>query len=48
MNKMPLKKSSSKKSLGSNIKKMVKEGYPKSQAVAASLENQRRMKKKGK
>ena len=42
---MPLKKSPSKKAVGQNIRKMMKEGYPQKQAVAASLETQRRAKR---
>ena len=34
---MPLKKGSSKEVISSNIREMVKSGYPKNQAVAASL-----------
>lgn len=34
---MPLKKGTSKKTIGSNIKEMEKAGYPKKQAIAASL-----------
>ena len=45
---MPLKKSSSKKAVSENIREMVKSGYPQKQAVAASLDNQRRAKKKKK
>lgn len=43
---MPLKKGSSKKTVSSNIKKMMKEGYPQNQAIAASLSSARRSKKK--
>jgi len=45
---MPLKKSSSKKAVKENIREMKAAGYPQKQAVAASLDNQRRMKRKKK
>ena len=41
---MPLIKSASKKAVSKNISEMVKSGHPQKQAVAATLENQRRMK----
>jgi hypothetical protein len=34
---MPLKRGSSQKTVGKNIKEMMKAGYPQKQAVAASL-----------
>jgi hypothetical protein len=45
---MPLKKSPSKKAVSQNIREMKAAGYPQKQAVAASLDNQRRMKAKKK
>lgn len=39
---MPLAKGKSKKTVSTNIKKMMEEGYPQKQAVAASLETARR------
>jgi len=42
---MPLSKGTSQKTVSRNIKEMVREGYPQKQAVAASLEQQRRSKR---
>jgi hypothetical protein len=39
---MPLKKGTSRKIIGRNIKEMEQSGYPKKQAVAASLDTARR------
>lgn len=39
---MPLKKGKSKKTVSSNIKEMMDSGYPKKQAVAASLNQARK------
>ena len=41
---MPLEKSPSKAAVGRNIKEMQDSGYPHKQAVAASLNNQRKSK----
>jgi hypothetical protein len=45
---MPLKKTSSEKAVGDNIRKLVKEGRPQKQAVAIAKETQRTAKKKKK
>jgi len=45
---MPLKKGASKKTVSANIRKMMREGYPQKQAVAASLSSARRSKRKTK
>lgn len=44
---MPLAKGSSKKVVSKNIRKMMREGYPQKQAVAASLSSARKSKRKG-
>jgi len=42
---MPLKKGKSNKTVSSNVKKLMGEGYPQKQAVAISLSTAKRKKK---
>ena len=44
--KMPLKKGKNEKAVTSNIKKLVKEGYPQKQAVAIALAKSQPKRKK--
>jgi len=43
---MPLKKGSSRKTISTNIKEMIKAGHPQKQAVAAALRQARQSKSK--
>jgi hypothetical protein len=43
---VPLKKGKSKKTVSSNIKKLVKEGYSQKQSVAIALSQKKRGKKR--
>lgn len=43
---MPLKKGKSKKIIGSNIKKLMEEGYPQKQSIAIAMDKASKSKKK--
>lgn len=45
---MPLLKGFSKDTIGKNIKREMKRGYPRKQAIAMSLESARKAKRKAK
>jgi len=45
---MPLKKGHSSKTVGSNIKKLIKEGKPRKQAVAIALDIKKKALRKSK
>jgi hypothetical protein len=47
-NLMPLKQGTSKATISSNIREMIKSGHPQRQAVAAALSTARKSKPKGK
>lgn len=44
---MPLKSGSSRKTISTNIREMMHSGYPQRQAIAASLSNARKSKRRG-
>lgn len=43
---MPLKKGYSQKTLSDNIRKLMAEGYPRKQAIAIAMNEQRKAKKR--